>query len=94
LKSCSRPTWLSFVRDHFPALTADYERRFAHADFADPAYRDRMALTILQLCARHGLGRRSSDALLTRDAYEPPPPVRKGPSSVPAFAQASLFAAS
>ena len=29
LKSCSRPTWLSFVREHFPDLAGDYDRRFA-----------------------------------------------------------------
>ena len=93
LKSCSRPTWLSFVREHFPALTADYNRRYARADFADAAYRDRMALTMLQLCTKHGLGQRSKANLLTRDAYEPPP-ARKGPTAVsaPTQAQAKLFA--
>jgi len=94
LKSCSRPTWLSFVREHFPALTADYTRRYARADFADAAYRDRMALIMLQLCTKHGLGQRSKAALPTRDAYEPPPLERKGPTAVPTptQAQAKLFA--
>jgi DNA repair photolyase len=91
LKSCSRPTWLSFVRRHFPALTADYTRRYARADFADPAYRDRMALILLQLCTKHNLGRRSDASLLTRDTYAPPP--RKAPTSVPPPAQTQLFAA-
>ena len=94
LKSCSRPTWLSFVREHFPALTADYTRRYARADFADAAYRERMALILLQLCTKHGLGQRSKAALPTRDAYEPPPLERKGPTAVPTptQAQAKLFA--
>jgi DNA repair photolyase len=94
LKSCSRPTWLSFVREHFPALVPDYERRFAKADFADAAYRDRMARVMLQLCTRHGLGRRSSDALLTRDFDGPLAPARKAPAAVPAQGQdqARLFA--
>ena len=94
LKSCSRPTWLSFVREHFPALTADYERRYARADFADSAYRERMALTMLQLCTKHGLGRRSDASLLTRDHYGPPPPPRKGPTAapIPTHPQAGLFA--
>src|ERR1700733_2401077 len=34
LKPCSRPTYLSFVREHFPSLQADYAKRFATADFA------------------------------------------------------------
>jgi DNA repair photolyase len=96
LKSCSRPTWLSFVREHFPALVPDYERRFATADFADSAYRNRMALLVRQLCRKHNLGERSSDALLTRDVYNPPPAERKGPTKANPIqpAQAQLFAAS
>jgi DNA repair photolyase len=94
LKSCSRPTWLSFVREHFPSLTADYTRRYATADFTGAAYRNRMALTILQLCTKHGLGRRSTDALLTRHVYTPSPTARKVPSRapIPIHAQAQLFA--
>ncbi len=67
LKSCSRPTWLSFVREHFPHLAGDYDRRFATADFADGAYRRQMAATLHRVCERHGLAQRSTDALLTRD---------------------------
>jgi DNA repair photolyase len=103
LKSCSRPTWLSFVREHFPHLTADYTRRYASADFVDAAYRNRLALLIRQLCRKHSLGERSSDALLTRDVYTPQPttpqPAKACPTArkppIPArapSAQASLFA--
>jgi DNA repair photolyase len=67
LKSCSRPTWMSFVREHFPTLVSDYERRFATADFADATYRRRMETLVRQMCRKHGLGERSSDALLTRN---------------------------
>ncbi|MGI4831644.1 MAG: SPL family radical SAM protein [Janthinobacterium lividum] len=67
LKSCSRPTWLSFVREHFPHLTGDYDRRFAMADFADGTYRRQMAAMLRRVCKRHGLAERSTDALLTRD---------------------------
>ena len=92
LKSCSRPTWLSFVREHFPTLAPDYERRFAAADFADPAYRDRLAGILRQLCRKHNLGQRSSDALLTRHVYNAASPERKPPAPVRANPQASLFA--
>jgi DNA repair photolyase len=81
LKSCSRPTWLSFVREHYPALVEDYDRRYAAADFIDGAYRNRMASIIRQLCQRHGLGERSSDALLTRDIHPGSAAERKGPAS-------------
>ena len=59
LKPCSRPTYLSFVREHFPSLEADYHRRFDHADFATKSYRQQMAAILERACRRHGLGRRS-----------------------------------
>jgi hypothetical protein len=67
LKSCSRPTYLSFVREHFPALLPDYERRYARRDFVDSDYRQRMSLLVRRLCATHGLAERATDAILTRD---------------------------
>jgi DNA repair photolyase len=67
LKPCSRPTYLSFIREHFPALEADYAARFADRDFAAPKYRRGLAEMVETACRRYGLGRRSGDALLTRD---------------------------
>ena len=67
LKSCSRPTYLSFVREHFPALQADYAKRFATADFAGKVYREKLATMVDAACRKHGLRQRSSDALLTRN---------------------------
>jgi DNA repair photolyase len=87
LKQCSRPTFLSFVREHFPHLAADYESRFAGDAFASPAYRRQLAALVETACRNHGLARRSTDALLTRDAGEPRPPVNVG-----GMVQAALFA--
>ena len=67
LKSCSRPTYLSFVREHFPALEAEYGARFAHAEFASRPYRQAMQAMMRRVCLRHGIAERSTDALLTRD---------------------------
>ena len=67
LKMCSRPTFLSFVREHYPHLTGDYEKRFADHAFAVPVYRDQLAVLVRLVCRRYGLKPRSSDALLTRD---------------------------
>ena len=77
LKSCSRPTWMSFVREHFPHLTGDYDRRFARADFADGPYRRQMAATLRRVCRRYGLPERSTDALLTRDVGQPRPEAKQ-----------------
>lgn len=87
LKSCSRPTYLSFVREHFPALVPLYQERFAKADFADGPYRSHLASMVREACARHGLMERSTDALLTRDAGRARPVGR-----AEASAQARLFA--
>ena len=58
LKPCSRPTYLSFVREHYPALVADYERRFAHADFASKTYAAHLGHIVSQARERHNLNRR------------------------------------
>jgi DNA repair photolyase len=93
LKSCSRPTWLSFVREHAPHLADDYNRRYATADFVDAAYRNRMATIVRQLCRKHHLGERNSEAHLARDIYTPQPAARKPPTTVRTESpQASLFA--
>jgi DNA repair photolyase len=67
LKPCSRPTYLSFVRQHFPQLVKEYDARFGTADFATPAYAKQLADRVERACRRYGLRLRSSDALLTRD---------------------------
>ena len=67
LKPCSRPTYLSFVREHFPSLLGDYEKRFGTADFAAPPYQRQLASMVERACRRYGLNQRSRDALLTRD---------------------------
>jgi DNA repair photolyase len=86
LKSCSRPTFLSFVREHFPALVADYESRFATRDFADQSYRRTLAERVRAACRKHGVSPRSTDALLTRDVG------KRRPTPAGGVAQARLFA--
>jgi DNA repair photolyase len=88
LKQCSRPTYLSFVREHFPHLVADHEARFAKDDFATPAYRDSLRALVQTACRRHGLAPRSTDALLTRDAG----PIRPQQAIAGVPQQQALFA--
>jgi len=86
LKSCSRPTFLSFVREHFPHLAADYAARFADRDFAAQPYRKQLAALVRHACRRYGLGARPSIAS-TLDTFS-----RKPTSNIAAPAQAALFA--
>ena len=105
LKPCSRPTYLSFVREHFPSLEPDYHRRFDHADFAATSYRQQMAQIVKRVCRRHGIGRRSNRERMTRtilpDSENLPfaatpeprdPGPRKPQASVGGPAQQRLFA--
>jgi hypothetical protein len=73
LKSCSRPTWLSFVCGHALHLIDDYTRRYATADFVDAAYRNRMASIIRPLCRKHRIGERPSAPHLMRNTHPQPP---------------------
>ena len=94
LKSCSRPTYLSFVREHFPALVDDYARRFATMDFAAAPYRRKLALMVNRVCHKHGLGERWSNPSQPGEVDAAADAPRKRPASVGSTqsAQALLFA--
>jgi DNA repair photolyase len=99
LKPCSRPTYFSFIREHFPELIAEYETRFATADFAAPSYSRKLATVVAQACRRHGIGQRSRDALSVRERgfdgeigrQSTGGTQRKSPEGVAASGQQRLF---
>lgn len=72
LKPCSRETYFGFLRQHFPELVTDYEKRFAHADFASPEYRRELSTTVKDACRRYGLRHRPDDASVTLDGRSKP----------------------
>jgi len=71
LKPCSKPTYFSFIREHFPHLEADMTRRFAETDFAAKPYAKRMSELLRAVCKKHGVGERSTHALLTAEGRKP-----------------------
>jgi DNA repair photolyase len=75
LKPCSRPTYLSFVREHFPSLEPDYHRRFDNADFASPDYARQISQIVDRVRDRYNLGGRSKNRSLPRtgDTIRPQP---------------------
>jgi hypothetical protein len=83
---CSRPTFLSFVREHFPALEADYVERFAGRDFVAPDYKRKMVAIVGEVCRKYGLGGRSREAL-----PEDPEATKKSVATVPVGVQQRLF---
>ncbi len=58
LKPCSLPTFLGFVREHFPDQLTAYERRYASSAFVSSAYRERMGVLVDQICREFKLGKR------------------------------------
>jgi len=96
LKSCSRPTWMEFVREQFPDLAPEYARRYAHADFADTAYKKQMQTLVKAVCKKHGIGERDKEAMRTGiSEAEEAAGERKGPATVrptPVQEQQLLFA--
>ena len=87
LKPCSRPTYMSFVREHFPSLQGDYAARFANTDFAAPSYRKKLEVIVEQCRQRHGLSHRISDY----PELNPANSLRKPPSGINPSPQQMLF---
>jgi DNA repair photolyase len=96
LKACSRPTWMEFVREYFPELAPEYARRYAHADFADAAYKKKMQALVRSVCKKHGISERHKEDMRTGVSEAEAAGVkRKGPATVqpkPAQLQQALFA--
>ena len=67
LKPCSRETFLSFVREHFPGLETSYHKRYDEEAFVSTAYRKRMTDLVAAVIKKHGLSRRSIDAPWTQE---------------------------
>lgn len=63
LKPCSKGTFLSFVHQHFPALEADYKKRYGEDAFVSKAYQKRIADLLAAAVKKYGLGQRRGDTL-------------------------------
>ena len=61
LKPCSRPTFMSFVREHFPAQLAAYEQRYGTSAFVSPEYRKRIADLVDAIRREYKLGMRYAE---------------------------------
>ncbi len=59
LKPCSAAVFLPFVKEHFPQLVADYDRRFKDRAFLPAAYRKRISELMGKLRGKYGLDRAS-----------------------------------
>jgi DNA repair photolyase len=55
LKPCSAAVFMPFLREHFPQLVPDYERRFKDRAFLPNAYRKRISELVSRLRAKYGI---------------------------------------
>ena len=68
LKPCSQPTFLDFVREHFPGQLAAYQTRYAASAFVSAAYRRRIAELVESVCREYKLGKRFEEMPGAEDA--------------------------
>jgi DNA repair photolyase len=61
LKPCSQPTFLGFVREHFPEQLAAYQNRYAKSAFVSAEYRQRIAELVDSICREYKLGKRHAE---------------------------------
>lgn len=59
LKPCSAAVFMPFLKEHFPQLVQDYERRFKERAFLPAAYRKRISELVAKLRVKHGIRRES-----------------------------------
>lgn len=67
LKPCSRPTFLGFVREHFPTQLAAYEQRYGTSAFVSPEYRRRISDLVNSIRREYKLGMRDEDDSRSRE---------------------------
>jgi DNA repair photolyase len=72
LKPCSAAVFLPFLKEHFPQLLSDYERRFKERAFLPAAYRKRISELIGKLREKYGMARSTrwqcADKVVAKDA--------------------------
>lgn len=76
LKPCSQPTFFAFVREHFPAQLAAYEKRYGEKAFVSVEYSKRVGELVESIRAKYKLGDRYKDEAEWQKRFaEPKPPV-------------------
>ena len=69
LKPCSAAVFLPFLKEHFPKLVPEYEKRFKDRAFLPAAYRKRISELIANFRTRYGI--RSESRWIWKNAAPP-----------------------
>jgi DNA repair photolyase len=70
LKPCSLPTFLDFLRKHFPGQLEAYKQRYATSAFVSPAYRSRIQELVNLIRRENRLGQRYVEEETVKNAIE------------------------
>jgi len=70
LKPCSQPTFLNFVREHFPDQLAAYERRYSAGAFVSADYKKRVSELVESIRREYKLGRRYREDEEWQDTFQ------------------------
>lgn len=70
LKPCSLPTFLDFVRRHFPQQLEAYKQRYATSAFVSAEYRNRLAELVETIRRENQLGYRHENKFISSTAAE------------------------
>jgi len=70
LKPCSLPTFLGFVREHFPTQLAAYEKRYGTSAFVSPEYRRRISELVEAIRREYKLGQRYAESSQAGESTE------------------------
>ena len=77
LKPCSKETFLGFVREHFPALEASYEKRYGEDAFVSKAYQKRISDLLAAAVKKYGLGNRANEWISAERIQQDTGPVQQ-----------------
>ncbi len=69
LKPCSQPTFLNFVREHFPGQLESYRKRYASNAFVSAEYKKRVSDLVESIRHEYKLGQRYSDDAEWQDTF-------------------------
>jgi len=75
LKPCSQPTFLGFVREHFPGQLEAYQKRYSSSAFVPAEYKKRVSDLVESIRREYKLGQRYSNEAEWQDTFREDKPL-------------------
>jgi DNA repair photolyase len=83
LKPCSQPTFLNFVREHFPGQLEAYKRRYSAGAFVSAEYKKRVNDLVESIRSEYKLGRRYNNDDEWQDTFQEDKPLVEAQPMLP-----------